>query len=76
MIEALMNPPDLTWWEITLWSIPASLPAWLVWRWRVRRAHARWVREMMEYRRQKFGGAVKMPGWKEAKPIERPGNAD
>ena len=62
----------MTWWEITLWSFPASLPAVLVWRWRVRKAQARFYREIMEYRRAKFGGAIKVPGQREATPLDRP----
>lgn len=62
----------MTWLEITLWSIPASIPAWLIWRWRVNRAQARMIAEMMEYRRAKFGGAIKLPGERKAKPLDRP----
>jgi uncharacterized membrane protein YqiK len=61
----------MTWWEITLWSIPASLPAALVWRWRVRRAHARMAAEVAAYHRARFGGAIKLPGQKKARRIER-----
>lgn len=61
----------MTWWEISLWSIPASLPALIVWRWRVQRAHRRMVAEMMDYRRAKFGGAVKVRGEREVKRIDR-----
>jgi hypothetical protein len=61
----------MTWLEITLWSIPASLPAWLLWRWRVRRAHARMIAETMEYRRQKFGGVIREPGKRGVTRIER-----
>ena len=62
----------MTWLEITLWSIPASLPAWALWRWRVRRANARVIAEVMEYRRAKFGGAVKVRGVRDIKKIDRP----
>lgn len=62
----------MTWWEAGLWSIPASIPAWLIWRWRVRRAQARMIAEMMEYRRTKFGGAIKTPGQRAVKPLDRP----
>lgn len=58
--------------EITLWSIPASIPGLLIWRWRVRRAQARIAAEAMEYRRQKFGGVIRTPGQREAQRIERP----
>lgn len=61
----------MSWWEISLWSFPASLPALLVWRWRVRRAQARLASEAMEYRRAKFGGAIKLPNQREATRIER-----
>lgn len=62
----------MTWLEITLWSIPAGIPALVVWRWRVRRAHARMAAEVMEYRRAKFGGAIKVPGKKDPIRIDRP----
>ncbi len=66
----------MTWWELTLWSIPASLPALAIWRWRVRRAQARMIAEMMEYRRQKFGGAIKVPGQNKVQSLERPRRED
>ena len=62
----------MTWWELSLWSIPATLPAIALWRWRVRRAQARMIEEMMAYRRAKFGGAIKTPGQRKVQPIERP----
>jgi hypothetical protein len=49
----------MTWWEISLWSIPASLPGLLLWRWAKNRAARRTVEEIKEYRRQKFGGVVR-----------------
>lgn len=66
----------MTWWELTLWSIPAGLPALAIWRWRVRRAQARMVAEMMAYRREKFGGAIKVRGQDKAQPLERPRRED
>ena len=62
----------MTWWELSLWSIPASIPALAIWRWRVRRAQARMIAEMMEYRRAKFGGAIKVPGQRDPTPLDRP----
>lgn len=59
--------------EISLWSIPASIPALMLWRWRVRKAQARLVAEMMAYRRAKFGGAIKVPGDRKVRPLERHG---
>lgn len=66
----------MTWWEITLWSIPASLPGWFLWRWRVRRAQARMAAKIAAYHRGEvsrasFGGAIKLPGQKQARRIER-----
>ena len=61
----------MTWLEITLWSIPASLPALALWRWRARRAQARLAAEAMEYRRKKFGGAIRVPGQRGVQKIDR-----
>ncbi len=63
---------SMTWLEITLWSIPATIPALMVWRWRVRRAQARMVADIMAYRRAKFGGAIKVRGQIDVQPLERP----
>lgn len=66
----------MTWWEWALLTTFAPAPGWLVWRWRVRRAReaaeAKIAAEVMDYRRRKFGGAIKVPGQKDAQPIERP----
>lgn len=62
----------MTWLEITLWSIPASIPAAMLWRWRVNRARARMIAEMMEYRRAKFGGSIKLPGQKTVTRLDPP----
>lgn len=62
----------MTWWEITLYSIPAGIPAWLLWRWRVKRAEAEFVANLMEERRGRFGGSIKLPGQREVTKIDRP----
>ena len=62
----------MTWLEITLWSIPATIPALLVWRWRVRRAQAKLVADIMAERRARFGGAIKLPGQRDVTRIDRP----
>lgn len=66
----------MTWWEWALLTTAAPVPGWLVWRWRVRRAReeaeAKIAREVMAYRRRKFGGAIKAPGQIEAQALERP----
>ena len=61
----------MTWWEIALRSIPASVPAMGLWLFAKRREEARRVRQTMEYRRRKFGGVVAVTGQPEAKIIER-----
>lgn len=62
----------MTWWEWLLVTTIGPLPGLLVWRWRVRRAQARYAEEIMAYRREKFGGAIKVRGQIKAQPLERP----
>lgn len=59
---------DLAW--FVLFCL-APVPGWLVWRWRLNRAARRAYRESKEYRRAKFGGAIRKPDSGEVERIER-----
>lgn len=71
-----MRSARVTWWEIALWSIPASLPGLWLYRWGQARAARRTVDDIKAYRRAKFGGAIRKPGQIEVETIERPIHED
>lgn len=62
-----------SWWGWT-WLSSALLPAvaLVVWALVRRFREPRLVRATMEYRRQKFGGFVKVPGDREPRTLRRP----
>jgi hypothetical protein len=62
----------MTWWEWLIVTTIAPMPAFAVWRWRVRKAQERVVAEIVAYHRERFGGAIKLPGQRKALPVERP----
>lgn len=62
----------MSWWEWTLASIGSAVPGWALWRWRCRRDARRMIEDMMAERRARYGGAIKLPGDKQARPLARP----
>ena len=61
----------MSWWQWFALSLILPLPPWLVWRWRLHRAKRKAYLESKEYRRAKFGGAIKVPGSAVAERIDR-----
>lgn len=65
----------MNWWEWLLTGL-VPLPGYMVWRWRCRRADARKLAQLMEQRRQAFGGFVSVPRGPDGKPgvipVDRP----